>query len=78
MEEICRTCKNFLFICANCAQSFKLQTVPSSSPVGSVDTRGEVCVRCGMGGELRLVSRDSYTGAGGRVHVRKVHSVRKI
>lgn len=78
MEGICRTCKNFYFICSHCAESLNLPTVPASSPVGSVETKGEVCVKCGVGGELLLVSQETYAKTGERVHVRRVHSLRKM
>lgn len=75
---ICRFCENFHLICIRCAEELKLPTAPASSAVGRVETSGEVCVRCGVGGELRLVSREDYAETGERVHVRKAHSVRKL
>lgn len=78
MEEICRFCNNFYFICSHCAKNLHLPTAPASSPVGNVETKGEVCVKCGVGGELRLVSREAYAKTGERVHVRRVHSLRKM
>lgn len=79
MEEICRFCENFYFICTGCAEGLNLPTAPSSSPVGSVETKGEVCVRCGRGGELRLVSRETYCAKTREIpHKRRVHSYRKL
>lgn len=78
MEDICRFCKNFHFICSRCAESLNLSTAPASSPVGNVATEGEVCVRCGIGGQLRLVSREAYAKTGERVHIRRIHSLRKM
>lgn len=80
MESICLTCGNFFFICTNCAHLLNLETCPTSQPTWSVDATGEVCIRCGGGGgeNLRLISRDSYIKAGGRVNKRKVHSARRF
>ena len=78
MEGICRTCENFYFICSNCAGDLKLPTASASLPVGSVETGGEVCVRCGRGGELHLVSRETYCAKAGVPHTRRIHSYRKL
>ena len=78
MKEICRTCNNFYFVCSNCTEKLKLPTVSPSSPVGSVDTKSEVCIRCGFGGRLRLVSQEDYHETAGRPRGRRTHSCRRI